>query len=221
MPDEPVYVDGDADRLTQVFANILNNAAKYTGDRGAFSVSAEKQERAVVRVRDNGPGIPRQMLDKIFEPFLQVDSTLDRSHGGLGIGLTLARQLVELHGGTIEARSEGLGKGSEFVVSLPVVAAAPWGMRTTAQDFAAPPRALDSRRILVVDDSPDAAATLSTLLRASARMRRCSTTGERLSSGSLPTAPTWCFWISPCPGSMDTRSRVRFDRTKSCQTSCL
>jgi PAS domain S-box-containing protein len=167
LPDEPVCVDGDADRLTQVFANILNNAAKYTGDGGEISVCAEVQDRAVVRVRDNGPGIPRDMLHKIFEPFLQVDSTLDRSHGGLGIGLTLARQLIELHGGTIEARSEGPGAGSEFIVSL---SAAPAAVSVHASDGArvrtAQAWALSRQRILVVDDAPDVAETLATLLRA-------------------------------------------------------
>ena len=105
---EPVWIDGDLVRLTQVFGNILNNAAKYTAKNGIITVTAERQgDWVVVKIRDNGPGIPDHMLSEIFEMFRQVDQTLERSHGGLGIGLTLVKRLVEMHGGTVEARSEG------------------------------------------------------------------------------------------------------------------
>ena len=120
LPGEPILVEGDIARLSQVFANILHNAAKYTGRDGCIFVSASREEaQAVVRIKDNGPGIPRHMLSEVFEMFAQVDQTLERSHGGLGIGLTLAKNLVQLHGGTIEANSEGPGKGSEFISSPP------------------------------------------------------------------------------------------------------
>src|SRR5262249_29845927 len=126
LPHQPVYVNADSARLTQVLANILNNAAKYTVRNGTIAISLEKSDgQAVVRIRDNGPGIPAAMLEKIFEPFVQVNRTVDSSQGGLGIGLTLARQLVKLHGGEIKALSDGVGKGSEFVVMLPILAVIP------------------------------------------------------------------------------------------------
>ena len=126
LPGEPVRVLADPVRLAQVLSNLVNNAAKYTPDGGRISVSARRSGgRAVVEVRDNGIGIAPEMLPRVFEKFAQLPGALARSHGGLGIGLSLARTLVELHGGTLEARSEGEGKGAEFVVSLPALAAPP------------------------------------------------------------------------------------------------
>jgi two-component system CheB/CheR fusion protein len=126
LPPEPVRVLADPVRLAQVLSNLVNNAAKYTPDGGRISVSARRSRgSAVVQVRDNGIGIAPEMLPRVFEKFAQLPGALARSHGGLGIGLSLARTLVELHGGTIEARSEGEGKGAEFVVSLPALAAPP------------------------------------------------------------------------------------------------
>jgi CheY-like chemotaxis protein/two-component sensor histidine kinase len=122
LPAAPIFVSGDVVRLSQVFGNILNNAAKFSGGKGNISIVAEAQgNQAIVRIHDNGPGIPQEMLTEIFESFRQVDATLERSHGGLGIGLMLVKRLTEMHGGTVEARSEGLGKGSEFVVTLPAL----------------------------------------------------------------------------------------------------
>ena len=174
VPDQPVFVYGDAARLTQVFSNILNNAAKYTPRNGAVRVLVERDgDRAVIRVRDNGLGIPPQLLGVIFEAFRQVDSTLDRSQGGLGIGLTLARQFVELHGGTIEAHSAGVGQGSEFVVRLPALARAPDPVPTGVPAVAAkggraprPQRQLAEvrHRVLVVDDLTESAETLASIL---------------------------------------------------------
>ncbi len=167
LPSEPAYVEGDVARLTQIFGNILHNAAKYSPQGGVIWVSVERDgPRVVVRVRDNGPGIPTHMLSQIFELFRQVDQTLDRAHGGLGIGLTLVKRLVELHGGTIEARSEGPGQGSEFVVSFPAVtdqaAARKDGDHHTLQHYAG----LARRRVLVVDDVRASAVTLGMMLRA-------------------------------------------------------
>ncbi|HEV8581397.1 MAG TPA: ATP-binding protein [Thermoanaerobaculia bacterium] len=120
LPEEPVCMEADAVRLTQVFLNLLNNAAKYTPRGGRIWLTIEPEgDGVVVRVRDTGVGIPAAMLPRIFEPFIQVDHSLGRSQGGLGIGLTLVRRLVDLHGGSIEARSEGPGRGSEFLVRLP------------------------------------------------------------------------------------------------------
>jgi PAS domain S-box-containing protein len=124
LPGEPLRVDADPLRIAQVLANLLNNAAKYTPDGGRIALSLSREgERALIRVRDTGIGIPAEMLPRVFEKFVQVPGAVNRSLGGLGIGLSLARTLVELHGGTIEAKSDGEGKGSEFVVSLPELAA--------------------------------------------------------------------------------------------------
>lgn len=123
LPKEPLRVEGDPVRLTQVVSNLLINAAKYTPDGGRIWLSvAREHDEAVIRVRDSGEGMAPPLLAKVFDPFTQADRTLDRSQGGLGIGLTIVKELVELHGGWIEAKSEGLGKGSEFTVWLPLPA---------------------------------------------------------------------------------------------------
>src|SRR5262249_43640522 len=117
VPTDPIPLEADVTRLTQVFANLLNNAAKFTERGGEILLTVERQDNeAVVSVRDNGVGIPAPMLPKVFDTFTQVDQSLERSQGGLGIGLSLVRGLVGMHGGSVEARSEGPGKGSEFVV---------------------------------------------------------------------------------------------------------
>jgi signal transduction histidine kinase len=121
QPEEPVVLVGDRARLTQVLSNLLNNAAKYTPAGGQIHFSLEQEgDDAVFRVRDTGIGIPANMLEKVFDMFIQIDSGLDRTHGGLGIGLTLVRELVNMHQGSIRVTSEGPGRGSEFVVRLPV-----------------------------------------------------------------------------------------------------
>ncbi|MGN6657346.1 MAG: sensor histidine kinase, partial [Achromobacter mucicolens] len=123
------HAEGDAERLTQVFGNLLSNAAKYTPPGGDIELFVDPGQDSVdVTVRDNGSGIPPDQLDRIFEMFTQVDRTLERAQGGLGIGLMLVKRLVQMHGGTVHAHSEGQGKGSTFVVRLPVTgiqAAAP------------------------------------------------------------------------------------------------
>jgi signal transduction histidine kinase/ActR/RegA family two-component response regulator len=164
LGDRDLYVDADLVRLSQVFANLLNNAAKYTPSGGRISLSAQRHDgRAVVTVADDGIGIPPEMLEQIFEMFVQVDSSLARSHGGLGIGLTLAKQLVQLHGGHIEARSEGTGRGSAFVVTLPLRAPASVAREAGPEaERRAGPRPL---RILIADDNVDSAESLSVLLR--------------------------------------------------------
>lgn len=166
LPTEPVLVDGDLVRLTQVFGNLLNNAAKYTGRNGVIWASASRRgDMALVSIRDNGSGIPQHMLSDIFDMFRQVDGTLKRSHGGLGIGLTLVKQLVELHGGTVEARSEGPGMGSEFIVTLPTFLAAGGPAAAGTVHRSTKFRALPQRRILVVDDNQPAAQTLAMMLQ--------------------------------------------------------
>lgn len=124
LTPEPLYVDADLTRLTQVFVNLLNNAAKYTSAGGIILVRvSEEHDAVIVRVRDNGIGIPAHMLSAVFEVFRQVSSSTMRGGGGLGIGLTLARRLAELHGGTIDATSDGENRGSEFIVRLPLAVA--------------------------------------------------------------------------------------------------
>lgn len=160
VPRQPIYLQADPTRLAQLFANLLNNAAKYTEKGGHIWLTAELQNReAFVTVRDTGIGIAAEHLPSLFTIFSQVEPALERSQGGLGIGLSLVRGLVELHGGTIEAHSAGLGKGSEFTVRLPIV-------QTPAEPDVEPQGTRSSRkcRILVVDDLRDAADSLSAML---------------------------------------------------------
>jgi signal transduction histidine kinase len=163
LPDEPMPLDADATRLSQVFANLLNNAARYTDPGGRITIEASVAGREVVaRVVDTGIGIDPAMLDKVFELFAQADQSLERPTAGLGVGLTLARSLVALHGGTVVAQSEGRGKGSTFVVRLPLV---PREAAVAAQ--ASPPAAggrTAGHRVLVVDDNRDFASSLAMLL---------------------------------------------------------
>jgi len=160
LPAEPIQLSADGVRLVQVFGNLLNNACKYSGRGGQITIRMERAgSDAVVTVADTGEGIPPDRLQAIFDMFMQVDAARERSQGGLGIGLTLVRRLVEMHGGAVEARSAGPGQGSQFVVRLPIV--------VEHQPVAAPavvPVAIAKRRILVVDDNRDAAASLSLLL---------------------------------------------------------
>lgn len=163
LPPEAFPLDADPIRLAQVFLNLLNNAAKYTNRGGQISLSASREgSDGVVTVRDNGIGIPRDMLSSVFDIFTQVDRSLEQSQGGLGIGLSLVRRLVEMHDGSVEARSEGPNEGSEFIVRLPLAVRAP--MDTPSSDGAAVQR-LSHGRILVVDDNKDSADTLAMLLR--------------------------------------------------------
>jgi signal transduction histidine kinase len=164
LPPEPIYLDADPVRLAQVFSNLCHNACKYSERRGRVEVKAVRDgDEVVLSVKDQGLGIPAEQLERIFEMFAQVDSTLERSRGGLGIGLTLAKRLVEMHGGTITAHSEGRGRGSEFVVRLPILAAETVVAVAGSPTIDGAPAS--ARRILVVDDNPDAAGSLAELLR--------------------------------------------------------
>jgi CheY-like chemotaxis protein len=148
--------------LAQIVANLLNNAAKYTEDGGRISLSASREgSYAVVSVRDSGIGIPIDVLPRVFDLFAQADRTYHRAQGGLGIGLTLVRTLVELHGGTVTAKSDGVGHGSEFIVRLPIGVEL-GGRRTGPSDEV--DGVFSAHRILVVDDSRDAAESLALLL---------------------------------------------------------
>ena len=163
LPPEPIYLNADPTRLAQVVGNLLTNACKFTDQGGRIGLSlAQEGEQAVVRVQDNGVGIAPDQLSRVFDMFTQIDTSMERSVGGLGIGLTLVQTLVELHGGSVEVHSPGVAKGSEFVVRLPVMvgAAEPPSPPPTASEPALP----TARRILVVDDNRDSAATLAMLL---------------------------------------------------------
>jgi PAS domain S-box-containing protein len=161
LPRVPVLLEADPARLAQLFANLLNNSAKYTNRGGLIAIEVQTDAHEVaVTLRDNGIGLSCESLALLFDMFWQANRTLDRAQGGLGIGLTLVRRLAEMHGGTVQAQSEGLGKGSQFVVRLPLAGAA------LGAAVACPPgpRTVSSRRMLVVDDNLDSIATWKGLL---------------------------------------------------------
>jgi two-component system CheB/CheR fusion protein len=161
LPAKPVYLNADPARLTQVFGNLLHNANKFTRRGGRISISAESVgPEAVVRVKDDGIGIPGEDLARVFDMFTQVAPSADRAEGGLGIGLTLVKRLVEMHGGTVSAHSDGHGRGAEFVVRLPVSAGLPTAAASSDRTQAGP----STLNCLVVDDNVDAANSLAMLL---------------------------------------------------------
>jgi len=170
LPQE-VTLQADGQRLAQVFSNLLSNAAKYSDDGVPIEIVATRNEATLdISVIDHGIGLSEDQLESIFEMFEQVDTTLERSRGGLGIGLTLGRHIVDLHGGKLLAHSEGLGRGSRFVVSLPLdlIAVEPLPAASPPEHDAAQPR-----RVLVVDDNADAAATLGTILQLLGHAAHC------------------------------------------------
>jgi two-component system CheB/CheR fusion protein len=163
---QPVFVDGDQNRLAQVVANLLQNAAKFTGPGGRMRVSVAADDAtkgAVVRVADTGIGMTPEMLARLFQPFAQADATLDRSKGGLGLGLALAKGLAELHGGSITAHSAGVDQGAEFVMRLPLA------LEEVASESArsSTPAASGRRRVLIIEDNVDAADSLREALELS------------------------------------------------------
>lgn len=165
LPLGPVWVDGDASRLSQVISNLLNNAAKYTSEGGKLRLSLSRDEtHAIVRVEDNGVGIPPEMLNEVFDMFTQVNRTLDRSQGGLGIGLSLVRRLTEMHGGNVSAESAGLGHGSTFTVRIPTLAAAELSPKSHETGGGREQPKSPGLRVLVVDDIADVADVLKMLL---------------------------------------------------------
>jgi signal transduction histidine kinase len=166
VPVQPIWVHADEARLAQVLSNLLNNAAKYTPPGGTIWVTASQAgEEAVISVRDTGVGIPPEMLSRVFDLFQQVDRSIDRSQGGLGIGLTLARRLVDMHGGSIEAKSEGPGRGSEFIVRLPIGMPPPPASSPGSEVPNQQVPVQSGMRVLVVDDNVDAASSLGRLLK--------------------------------------------------------
>ncbi len=177
LPARPIIVDADVLRLSQIFSNLLTNAAKYSDKPSQIWLSVERQEEdVVVRVKDTGIGIAPEVLPKIFSLFVQADHSLARSQGGLGIGLTVVKRLVEMHHGTVTAKSSGLGQGSEFVVRLPISKQNAPEIKSAR--LASPAHEqIVGRRILVVDDNVDAALGLSAVLRAKGHESQTAYTG--------------------------------------------
>ena len=177
-------------RLVQVFANLLNNAAKYSNVRGHVALETTVEDgEAVVRVRDDGIGMTRSMLERAFDLFVQEASTLDRAQGGLGIGLTMVRSLVKMHGGSVRAFSEGPGRGCGIVVRLPRAVNASRPAPPAALPVAAGTRAL---RVLVVDDNVDAAQMLGVLLRLLGHDVTLAHDGPSALALAARRPPSWC-----------------------------
>jgi signal transduction histidine kinase/ActR/RegA family two-component response regulator len=165
LPSEPLYIEGDPTRLEQVFGNLLTNAAKYTDRGGAIHVSAERACGAVVvTVRDNGIGVAREHLPRLFDMFSQIEPAIARTQGGLGIGLALVKSLVELHGGRVKAFSEGPGAGSRFVVELPLLESLPTASEVTDPVESTIKSGGVARRVLVADDNVDSVRSLAMML---------------------------------------------------------
>ena len=191
VPPQPIPVEGDRTRLTQVIGNLLNNAAKYTEPGGHISLTLERDgPAAVLRVRDDGIGLEPESLSSIFDMFVQVDHSLERAQAGLGVGLTLAKRLVYLHGGTLNANSEGRGKGSEFVVRLPVAGAV---LAEGKLDQRAVARETPGRRILLADDNVDFTNSLAALLSARGHEVRVAHDGAEVLATAARFNPDFAF----------------------------
>jgi CheY-like chemotaxis protein/two-component sensor histidine kinase len=177
LPHQPVFINADPTRFSQIVQNLLNNAAKYTPDGGVIWLTGRCEgEQALISVRDNGIGIATEHLPSLFEIFSQLDAGLERSQGGLGIGLSLVRTLTELHGGSVSAHSAGAGLGSEFIVRFPL-SNKPGA--TVVSDVTNPPARIATRhRVLIVDDNEDAAESLAMLLQAEGYDARTASDGK-------------------------------------------
>jgi PAS domain S-box-containing protein len=190
LPDQPLEVEGDVVRLAQVVSNLLTNAARYSGKGGRINLDAwHEGGEALISVRDYGVGIPPELLPRIFDLFVQGDHTLARSLGGLGIGLTLAKRLVEMHGGTVTATSAGAGTGSEFLVRLPLARQADRAGAQAAAPHTQVRARARARRVLVVDDNVDAAESIARLLRLAGHRVECSYDGESALEAAQQAAP--------------------------------
>jgi signal transduction histidine kinase len=199
MPRELTYMSVDPLRIAQVLSNLLTNAAKYTDPEGVIRVIARRtSDSVIIQVIDNGIGIAPDAPPRIFQMFSQVAATQDRSDGGLGIGLALAKGLIELHGGRIEAKSGGLGRGSDFTVRLPIgTLTVPGRAREGAP---ADEIALSKRRLLIADDNQDSADSLAMLLRMGDMRSSSPTTDPRRWPRLRDSSRSSCSWISACRG---------------------
>ena len=210
LPDHPVYLIGDAVRLVQVFGNLLNNAGKFTEPGGRVELRAERQANdVIVSVRDSGIGIPSHMLLRVFEMFTQVDHSLERSRGGLGIGLSLVQRLVALHHGTVIASSAGAGEGSVFTVRLPVLAEVV-SDEPSVHDGSIGVTAT-ARRVLVVDDNEDSANSLVMYLRLTGHDARAAYDGLEALDAAEAFLPELMLLDIGMPrlNGLDTARRIR------------
>jgi CheY-like chemotaxis protein len=190
-PERPIWVDADFTRIAQALSNLLSNAAKYTEPGGRISIAAAADNQdATVTVTDTGIGIPRPLLPRIFDMFTQLQAHRDRTYGGLGIGLTLSRRLVQLHGGTVTASSDGPGRGSQFTVRLPLAGVAA-GAEREGRDHAA--ARVARCRVLVAEDSPDAAEMMSLMLGMKGHDVRVAADGEEAVAIGLAFEPQIAF----------------------------
>jgi two-component system, sensor histidine kinase len=190
LPDRPVFLHGDATRLAQILSNLLNNAAKYTDRGGRVTLAAHVEDKTlIVDVADTGIGLAPEMLNQVFEMFVQVDSTLERTNAGLGVGLSLARRLVELHGGTISAFSEGVGRGSRFTVRLPIVVDPEPPTKPTPAAFIS----AETWRILLADDNVDFVNSIGALLSAMGHSVVITHTGPDALTAAARFCPDYAF----------------------------
>jgi len=197
LPSDPIWLRADATRIEQMVVNLLNNAAKYTDEGGKIWLSLQREaDFAVLRVRDSGVGIAPDLLPNIFDLFTQANRTLDRAQGGLGIGLTLVKKIVELHRGSVEAKSAGIGEGSEFTVKLPVLVSQP--LPKSKRSTAAEPSSQTSR-VLVVDDKIDAAETVAMTLRLSGYDVQAAYSGLAALTAVEEYQPSIVIWTLDCP----------------------
>ncbi|MBV9889617.1 MAG: response regulator [Rhizobacter sp.] len=174
LAPQPVFVDGDAVRLTQVLVNLLNNAVTYTQPKGRIELAVHRNHSVVrIEVSDNGIGMSEALMQRAFEPFTQGERALDRPEGGLGMGLTLVKRIVELHGGTVVVASAGTGKGTRFTVTLPLINNGEQSLAAVKSQPSSP-----TGKVLVVDDNRDAAEALSELLRVAGHEVVCAFTGQ-------------------------------------------
>jgi two-component system, sensor histidine kinase len=213
LPDHELTVVGDAVRLAQSISNLINNASKYTASGGRISVRvSDEGAEAVVVVTDTGAGIPPAMLDRVFEMFAQVDRTLERAQGGLGIGLSLVKRLILLHGGQVSVRSAGIDRGSEFTLRLPRIstpAAAP-----AVDSTPPPPVPTRPLRVMVVDDNRDAADSLAMLLQALGHQTQVEYSGQAVLDTARSFRPQAVFCDIGMPGfdGLDVATMLREDR---------
>ena len=208
LPEEPVLIEADPVRLAQIFNNLLNNAVKYTDPGGSIEVAIRPAvDEAVVSVADTGIGIPEDVLPHVFDLFAQVNRARDRDSGGLGIGLSLVRALVELHGGAVEAHSEGEGRGSRFVVRLPLSAA----IEAKAAPLPSPSVKVSARRVLVVDDTPDVADSFALLLEILGAQVRIAYSGAQALTACAEFEPELVFLDLSMPqmDGFETARRLR------------
>jgi signal transduction histidine kinase len=199
LPEQALWLDADPDRLVQVLGNLLNNSAKYSLDGGRIRLAARLDgDTVVIEVTDSGLGIPNEMLSQVFDMFTQVNSALDRSQGGLGIGLALAKRLVGMHGGTIVAESPGTGAGSTFTIRLPAAAAPSQDVAVASSESS--PQALPGRRVLVVDDNTDGADLLAMMLELSGHQTRIAYSGLEALETAVDFRPEVIFLDIGLPG---------------------